>query len=392
MNIRTLIRAVTAASVFLVASPASSQSITPTPPPAVIAPVVNAIGDGISSALSSVMPDAVAAEVDNVGFVYVGPVGDHGWTYRHDIGRQAVEKELGVNTTFVESVAEGADAERVIRKLASSGSDIIFTTSFGYMNPTVKVAKQFADVKFEHATGYKRATNVSTYSARFYEGRAVLGTIAGHMSKTGQVGYVASFPIPEVVRGINAFTLAMRKVNPEATVKVVWVNSWYDPGREGDAAKALIDEGVDIITQHTDSPAPLQVAEQRGVYAFGQASDMRAFAPKAQLSAIIDNWDKYYVSRVAAVMDGSWASEDTWGGIASGMVEMAPYGDAVPANVRAAADAVEAAIVAGSFHPFQGPFNKQTGEQAVAQGETLDDGVLLGMDWYVEGVQGQLPK
>lgn len=370
-------------------------------PRSMIATMTAAMATAMKTAMTTAMtavatgvllcaPIASAAEVDNVGFVYVGPVGDHGWTYRHDIGRRAVEKELGVDTTFVESVSEGADAERVIRKLASGGSDIIFTTSFGYMNPTVKVAKQFAKVKFEHATGYKRTANVSTYSGRFYEGRAVIGTIAGHMSKTGQVGYIASFPIPEVVRGINAFTLAMRKVNPGATVKVVWVNSWYDPGREGDAAKALIDEGVDIIVQHTDSPAPLQVAEQRGVYAFGQASDMRAFAPRAQLTAIINNWDKYYVSRVKAVIDGNWASEDTWGGIADGMVEMAPYGDAVPANVRAAADAVAAAIVDGSLHPFQGPFNNQAGEEAVKAGEALDDVALLGMDWYVEGVQGQL--
>ena len=337
----------------------------------------------VAAGVLPVAPMASAAEVDNVGFVYVGPIGDHGWTYRHDIGRLAVEKQLGVKTTFVESVDEGADAERVIRKLASSGSDIIFTTSFGYMNPTIKVAKQFKGVKFEHATGYKRAANVSTYSGRFYEGRAVIGTIAGHMSKTGQVGYIASFPIPEVVRGINAFTLAMRKINPEATVKVVWVNSWYDPGREGDAAKALIDEGVDIITQHTDSPAALQVAEKRKVYAFGQASDMRAFAPTAQLTAIIDNWDKYYVSRVKAVMDDTWQSEDTWAGLKDGMVEMAPYGDAVPANVRAAADAVTAAIVDGSLHPFQGPFNNQAGEVAAKPGEVLDDGTLLGMDWRI---------
>ncbi len=331
-------------------------------------------------------------EGNKVGFVYVGPIGDHGWTYRHDIGRQAVESELGVKTTFVESVAEGADAERVIRNLASTGSDVIFTTSFGYMNPTVAVAESFPEVKFEHATGYTRADNVSTYSARFYEGRAVNGTIAGYMTKSNIVGYIASFPIPEVVRGINAFTLAMRKVNPEATVKVVWVNSWYDPGKEGDAAKALIDGGADIITQHTDSPAALQVAEQRGVYAFGQASDMRAFAPKAQLTAIINNWDNYYVSRVRAALDGSWVSADTWGGLKSGMVEMAPYGDAVPADVRAAADAVVAGIIDGSLHPFQGPFNNQAGEVAVAQGETLDDGALLGMNWYVEGVQGQLPN
>ena len=329
---------------------------------------------------------------DSVGFVYVGPIGDHGWTYRHDIGRLAVEKQLGIKTAYVESVNEGADAERVIRQLAADGSDVIFTTSFGYMNPTIKVAQQFAKVKFEHATGYKRAKNVSTYSGRFYEGRTVLGTIAGHMSRSGQIGYVASFPIPEVVRGINAFTLAMRKINPEATVRVVWVNSWYDPGKEGDAAKALIDKGVDIITQHTDSPAPLQIAEQRGVYAFGQASDMRAFAPKAQLTAIIDNWDTYYVERVRAAMNGTWQSTDTWDGLSAGMVEMAPYGDAVPRKVRRAADKVKDAIVAGKLHPFQGPIKNQAGEVVVAAGETLDDKALLGMDWYVEGVLGKLPN
>ena len=332
---------------------------------------------------------ASAADV-KVGFVYVGPVGDHGWTYRHDLGRQAVEKETGAETTFVESVAEGADAERVIRKLASSGHDLIFTTSFGYMNPTLKVAKQFPDVKFEHATGYKQNDNMATYSARFYEGRAIIGTIAGHMSKTGVVGYIASFPIPEVVRGINAFTLAMQKVNPDAVVKVVWVNSWYDPGKEGDAAKALIDQGADIITQHTDSPAPLQVAEQRGVYAFGQASDMSPFAPKAQLTAIIDDWDPYYVARVKAVMDGTWESGDTWQGLKEGMVAMAPYGDAVPDDVRAAADAVRDGQIAGTMHAFDGPIFNQAGEQVIGEGETLDDGVLLGMDWYVQGVQGEL--
>ncbi len=335
---------------------------------------------------------AAQAQDTKVGFVYVGPVGDHGWTYRHDIARQQVEEELGVETTFVESVAEGADAERVIRTLATSGHNIIFTTSFGYMNPTLKVAGQFPDVKFEHATGYKRADNVSTYSGRFYEGRAVIGTIAGHMTKSNVIGYIASFPIPEVIRGINAFTIAMRKVNPEATVKVVWVNSWYDPGKEGDAAKALIDQGADIIAQHTDSPAPLQVAEQRGVYAFGQASDMKAFAPSAQLTAIVDDWGPYYVARVKAVMDGTWESMDTWDGIAQGMVVMAPYGDAVPEDVRAAADAVSAAIADGSLHPFQGPIRNQDGEEVVAEGAVLDDGVLLGMNYYVEGVEGKIPQ
>jgi simple sugar transport system substrate-binding protein len=343
-------------------------------------------------AISTMMFGVTTAHAEDVkvGFVYVGPVGDHGWTYRHDLGRQAVEKETGAETTFVESVEEGADAERVIRKLASSGHNIIFTTSFGYMNPTLKVAKQFPNVKFEHATGYKQADNMATYSARFYEGRAVIGTIAGMMSKTGVVGYIASFPIPEVVRGINAFALAMQKVNPDAVLKVVWVNSWYDPGKEGDAAKALIDQGADMITQHTDSPAPLQVAEQRGVQGFGQASDMSAFAPKAQLTAIIDDWNPYYVSRVKAVMDGTWTSGDVWEGIDTGMVGFAPYGDAVPADVRAAADAVKQGIVDGTLHPFTGPITNQAGEQVIGEGEILDDGVLLGMDWYVQGVQGEL--
>lgn len=344
--------------------------------------------------LAAAALSAQAADPTKVGFVYVGPVGDHGWTYRHDVGRLAIEAEFGdkVETTFVESVPEGADAERVIRKLASTGHDLIFTTSFGYMNPTVKVAKDFPDVKFEHATGYKRSDNVSTYGARFYEGRAVIGTMAGMMTKTNTVGYIGSFPIPEVVRGINAFTIAMRKVNPDAEVKVVWVNSWYDPGKEADAAKALIDQGADIITQHTDSPAPLQVAEERGVYGFGQASNMSAFAPKAQLTSIIDNWDGYYVDRTRAVMDGTWASQDTWDGIASGLVSFPEYSADVPDDVKAAAEIIREGIVDGSLHAFQGPIMNQAGEEILAAGEELDDKTLLGMNFYVEGVQGDLPK
>ena len=334
---------------------------------------------------------AVADET-KVGFVYVGPVGDHGWTYQHIEGRLALEKELGVKTTYVENVPEGADAERVIRQLASSGHDIIFTTSFGFMNPTLKVAKQFPDVKFEHATGYKRADNVSTYAGRFYEGRAILGTIAGKMTKTNTVGYIASFPIPEVIRGINAFTLAMQKVNPEASVKVVWVYTWLDPGKESDAAKTLIDQGCDIITQHTDTPAPLQVAEKRGVYAFGQASDMKSFAPKAQLTSIVDDWGPYYISRVKAVMDGTWSSVNTWDGLKPGMVHMAPYGDAVPADVQKLADEVKDRIIAGTFHPFQGPIKDQSGKVIVAEGEVIPDSDLAGMNWYVEGVEGSIPK
>ncbi len=339
-------------------------------------------------------PLASAEDVTKVGFVYVGPVGDHGWTYRHDVGRKALEKEFGdkVKTTYVESVKEGADAERVIRELAASGNNIIFTTSFGYMNPTLKVAKQFPNVKFEHATGYKRAANLSTYSSRFYEGRYVAGIIAGRMTKSNVIGYIGSFPIPEVVRGINAFTIALRKVNPKATVKVVWVSSWYDPGKEADAAKVLMDQGADIILQHTDSTAPLQTAEAAGKLGVGQASDMSQFAPKAQLTAIIDNWDGYYIERVKAVMDGSWASKDTWGGLDVGMVQMAPLNVAIPDDVKKeATDAMEA-IKAGTLKPFAGPIKKQDGSEAAKEGESIDDGTLLGMNFYVEGVDGQLPK
>jgi len=332
------------------------------------------------------------AKETKVGFVYVGPIGDYGWSYQHNQARLAMEKELGVATTYVENVPEGADAERVIRQLASQGTDLIFTTSFGFMNPTVKVAQQFKNVKFEHATGYKRADNVSTYAARFYEGRAVIGTIAGKMTKTNKIGYIASVPIPEVIRGIDSFTIALRKVNPEATVKVVWVNSWYDPGKEGDAAKTLIDQGCDIITQHTDSPAPLQVAEKRGVYGFGQASDMAQFAPKAQLTAIVDNWTNYYIQETKAVMDGTWKSMDTWEGLKQGMVKIAPYGDAVPQDVRAMADAVKQDIIDGKLHPFQGPIKDQKGNVVVKEGEVLSDEVLVGLNWYVEGVEGSIPQ
>jgi simple sugar transport system substrate-binding protein len=327
------------------------------------------------------------------GFVYVGPIGDHGWSYRHNIGRKAIETAFAgkFKTSFVESVNEGPDAERVIQQLANSGHNLIFTTSFGYMNPTLNVAKQFPDVKFEHATGYKRSNNVSTYSGRFYEGRYIAGVIAGKMTKSNVVGYVGSFPIPEVVRGINAFLLGARSVNPKVTIKVIWVSTWYDPGKEADAAKALIDQGADIIAQHTDSPAPLQVAENRGVFGFGQASDNIQFAPKAQLTAIVNNWDGYYVARARAVMDGTWKSKDVWGGLKAGMVSMAPYTN-MPADVVALARETEMAISAGKLHPFQGPVMSQNGKLMAASGSVIDDGTLLSMDWYVEGVDGKLPK
>jgi len=335
-----------------------------------------------------------AADPLKVGFIYVGPVGDHGWSYEHDQARLAVEKEFGdkVKTTFVESVPEGADAERVITKLAKSGHDLIFTTSFGYMNSTLKVAKRFPKVKFEHATGFKRAKNLSTYSARFYEGRYVVGHLAGKLSKTNVLGYVASFPIPEVIRGINAVTLAARKINPKIQVKVVWVNSWFDPGKEADAAKALIDQGADVIFQHTDSPAPIQVAEQRGVWAVGQASDMASYGPKVHMTAIIDNWAPYYIARVKAVMDGTWKSTDTWGGIKSGMVKIGAFNKALPKDVVDLALSVEKGISDGSILPFAGPIKDQSGKIVVAAGKSADDGMLASMNFYVEGVVGSIPK
>lgn len=331
---------------------------------------------------------ASAADPLKIGFVYVGPVGDFGWTHGHDIGRKAIEAKFGdlVKTTFVESVAEGPDAERVIRQLASTGNRLIFTTSFGYMEPTLKVAKTFPKVMFEHATGFKTAPNVSVYNSRFYEGRAIVGHIAGSLTKTGKIGYIASVPIPEVVMGINATAIAARKVRPDAEVKVIWVNSWYDPGKEGDAAKALIDQGADIITQHTDSPAPLQIAEQRGVLGVGQASDMKSFAPKAQLTAIIDEWGPYYVERTQALLDGTWKTSDTWHGLKEGFLTMAPYGDAVPEALRVEADAIKAGIIAGTYNCFAGPIKDQKGEIKVPEGKSIPDGELLGMNWYVEGV------
>ncbi len=342
-------------------------------------------------ALSAV--GALAQEKLKVGFVYVGPVGDHGWTYQHNEGRLAVEKAFGdkVETTFVENVSEGPDAERVIERLARDGNKLIFTTSFGFMNPTLKVASRFPDVKFEHATGFKRADNVSTYSARFYEGRYVIGQMAARVSKTGVAGYVASFPIPEVVRGINAFVLGARSVNPDFKLRVVWVNSWFDPGREADAAKALIDQGADIITQHTDSPAPLQIAAERGIFAFGQATDMHSFAPKHQLTAIVDNWSDYYIARTQAVMDGTWKSEDVWGGFAAKMVEMSEYQN-VPDDVIAAAKKTADENKSGKLNPFMGPIRKQDGSEVIGAGESLPDEVLLGMNYYVEGVEGELPQ
>jgi simple sugar transport system substrate-binding protein len=345
--------------------------------------------------MAAVMSFSATAAVDKlkVGFIYIGPPGDHGWTYEHDQGRQTMEAALGnqVETVFVENVPEGPDAERIIERLARQDAGLIFTTSFGYMDPTLKVAKRFPDVKFEHATGYKRADNVSTYSSRFYEGRYVIGQIAGKMSQSGQAGYIASFPIPEVVRGINAFLLGAQSINPDFKLKVVWVNSWFDPGKEADAAKVLISQGADILTQHTDSTAAVQVAEEQGVYAFGQASDMIAFAPSALLTSIINNWSDYYIARTKAVLDGSWESTGTFGGMDMNMVRMGAFTN-MPADIKNMAEATTTAITNGELNPFAGPIFKQDGSQVIGKGEVLDLDTVLKMNWYVQGIDDQLPQ
>lgn len=329
-----------------------------------------------------------------VGFVYVGPQNDNGWSQQHDLGRLAIEERFGdaIETSFVELVPEGPDAERVIRQLAESGHGLIFTTSFGFMNPTLKVAEDFPDVKFEHATGFKRADNVSTYSGRFYEGRSILGTIAGMMTKTNVIGYIGSFPIPEVIRGINAFTIAMRRVNPEAEVRVIWVNSWIDAAKDAQAAETLLDQGADVIVQHVDSPAPLLAAAERGAISFGQTVDNSSFAPDSVATSLIDNWGPYYIERVQAVLDGTWVSTDTWNGLDSSMQQMAPYASWLPADVLAAVQKLEADLTSGAVHAFAGPIKDQDGNVVAAAGEIIDDGTLLGMNYYVEGVLGNVPQ
>lgn len=344
--------------------------------------------------LGGVVQEAEAEEPLKVGFVYVGPVGDYGWSYEHNRGRLEAEKAFGdkIQTTYVENVPEGADAERVIRQLAQSGNDLIFTTSFGFMNPTVKVAKRFPKVHFEHATGYKRGKNLSTYALRTYEGRYVSGVAAGMMTKTNTIGYIASFPIPEVIRDINAAYMAASKVNPDVKMKIMWVSSWYDPVKESEAANALIDQGVDVILQHTDSPAPLMVAQKRGVKAIGQASDMSQFAPDAHMFSIQDHWAPQYIAKIQSVIDGTWKSEDFWGGFAEDLLVVASVNDNLPAEVKSAIKATYDEIKSGDLKPFTGPIISNTGETVVAAGHSLTDAELATVNWYIKGIDDKLPQ
>ena len=345
---------------------------------------------GVLGAASLFRP-AFAADPLKVGFVYIGPVGDFGWTYQHDVARKAAADHYGdkIRTTFVENVADGPDSEKVMNDLANSGHKLIFATSFGYMNYVVNSARKHPAVFYEHATGYKRGANISDYNIRFYQGRYVQGVIAGKLSKAGLAGYVGSVPVPEVIQGVNAFMLGMQSVNPKARMKVVLINAWYDPPKEADAAKALIDQGCDIITQHTDSPAPLQAAAGRGIKGFGQSTDMAKFASGSQLSASIDNWAPYYIRRIGDVLEGSWKSTDTWGGFDSGMLAMAPFAN-MPEDVAALADATIAGINSGKNRIFAGPIEDQSGAVKVADGKAMDDDALFHMQWLARGVDGKL--
>lgn len=335
---------------------------------------------------------AHAGDKIKVGFIYVGPIGDHGWTYRHDIGRLDVEKAFGdkVETIYLENVKYGPDAERAIRGMAKEGADIIFATSFGYMEPMLKVAKEFPNVKFEHATGYKQSKNMASYGLRLYQARHVQGVIAGMMTKTNKICYVGAFPIPEVIREINTYYLGAKTVNPDVDIDIVWVNTWYDPGKEAQAADVMIAEGCDMVAQHTDSPAPLQTAQKAGVLGFGQASDQIRFAPKAQLTATIDNWSPYYISKVQAVMDGTWKTGDYFGHMNEDVVQMAPFTN-MPIDVKAFAENIKSAITKGEYFAFTGPIKDNTGKLQLEEGEIADDGHLNSMMYYVEGIDAKVP-
>ncbi|MEC5399927.1 BMP family ABC transporter substrate-binding protein [Uliginosibacterium sp. H1] len=337
---------------------------------------------------------APAAEPTSLGFVYIGPTGDHGWTYSHDQGRKAVEAKHGdkVKTAFIENVPETADAERVFRDMAQKGTKVVFATSFGYMNQMEKVAQAFPNTVFMHATGYKTANNLGVYDLRTYEGAYMLGVVAGKMTKKNKLGVVASIPIPEVIRNINAFTLGARSVNPKVTTSAIWVNSWFDPGKEREAALALISQGADVLMQNTDSPAVVQAAEEKGVYAFGWDSDMSKFGPKAHLAASILHWGVIYNEVTEAVMAGTWKTGDIWYGVKEVGVTIDAFGPDVPEDVKKLALERQEAIKAGTLHPWTGPIKDQSGKEVVAAGATMDDKTMRGINFYVEGVTGSIPK
>jgi simple sugar transport system substrate-binding protein len=328
-----------------------------------------------------------------IAFAYVGPVGDGGWTFAHDNARKAVEKEFGdkVVTSFVEKVPESADAERVFRDLAGQGNKLIFGTTFGYMEPMLKLAPDFKDVKFEHATGYKTAENLRTYDSRTYEGAYMAGIIAGKMTKTNTLGVVGSIPIPEVIRNINSFTMGAQSVNPKIKTKVVWVNEWFNPPKETEAATALINGGADILMQNTDSPAVLKTAEEKGKRAFGWDSDMTAYGPKAHLGSAIINWAPYYIKATKDALDGKWATGSVWWGVKEGAIDLVSMASDVPADAKAKVDEVRAGLKAGTFHPWTGPIVDQAGKEILAKGVVADDKFLGGVKFYVKGVEGKVP-
>lgn len=359
----------------------------------------------LARGLAAVLLAAIAAQLPaqepkpplKVGFVYVSPIGEAGWTFEHDRARLAMQKALGarVRTTVVEGVAEGADSERVMRDLAQQGVGLIVATSFGYLEPALRVAAEFPKVRFEHAGGYKTAPNLSTYNARFYEGRYLAGMLAGRTSRSGIAGYVAGFPVPEVIQGINAFTLGMRAVNPKAEVRVVWLDTWFDPPKEREAAQALIDRGADVLTNHSGSPAVPQTAQanfrSKGVRAIGYQSDMHAFAPDAQLAAVVPDWSGHYTRVAQDVLDGRWAPRPVWGGMKDGMVRLVAVDPALPADLRALVQARQADIVAGRLVVFSAPLVDSAGATRLARG-ALDDAAIARMNWFVQGVIGTLPR
>lgn len=337
--------------------------------------------------------DSADGDKLTVAFIYIGQPGDLGWTYEHDRGRLMLEEALGdqVETITVPDVPEGPDAEKAIRDVVEAGADIVFTTSFGYMDPTKTVADEYPDVIFEHCSGYTTGDNMAAYFGRIYQPRYLSGLVAGSMTETNVIGYVAAFPIPEVVRGINAFTLGVQAVNPDAEVRVVWTNTWYDPVLEREAAEALLDQGADIIAQHQDTTEPQKAAEERGLLSVGYDSDMAQFVGDSVLTSPMWNWGSYYIATVQAVLDGTWETHSYWGGLADGVVKLADLSTLVPEDVAALVADEEARILSGDWDVFCGPINDQDGNLAVAEGECMEDGAMLGMNWFVEGVVGTIP-